>query len=50
MINFYKKLVIKGTKKWTAVPSLWREQVKEALKADGYTLNEDGTVSKGETA
>lgn len=46
MINFYKKLVIKGTKKWTAVPSLWREQVQEALKADGYTLNEDGTVSK----
>lgn len=50
MINFYKKLVIKGTKKWIAVPSLWNEQVQEALKADGYTLNEDGTVSKGETA
>ena len=49
MVNFYKKMVIRGNKKWTEVPSLWNKKVKESLEADGYTLNEDGTVSKTET-
>lgn len=44
MTNFYKKMVIRGLWKWTSVPTLWNEAVQEALKADGYTLNEDGTV------
>lgn len=48
MVNFYKKMVIRGNKKWTEVPALWNEKVKEALEADGYTLNADGTVSKAE--
>lgn len=46
MVNFYKKMVIRGNKKWTEVPALWNEKVQIALKADGYILNEDGTVSK----
>lgn len=46
MVNFYKKMVIRGNKKWTEVPALWNEKVQDALKADGYILNEDGTVSK----
>ena len=47
MTNFYKKMVIRGKKKWQDIPSLWNEEVQEALKADGYTLNEDGTVTNG---
>lgn len=43
MVNFYKKMVIRGNKKWTEVPALWNEKVKEALEADGYTLNANGT-------
>ena len=46
MTNFYKKMVIRGKKKWTDVPSLWNDEVQAALKADGDTLNSDGTVSK----
>lgn len=46
MVNFYVKMILGGAKKWTDVPSLWNERVKEALKADGFTLNEDGTISK----
>ena len=46
MTNFYKKMVIRGRKKWTEVPDLWNADVQAALKADGYTLNEDGTVTK----
>lgn len=46
MTNFYKKMVIRGRKKWTDVPSLWNNAVQKALEADGYTLNDDGTVTK----
>ena len=48
MVNFYKIRVIEGKKKWTEVPKLWNNRVKDALIADGYILNEDGTVSKPE--
>lgn len=33
---------------WTTVPRLWNKKVQEQLIANGYTLNEDGTVSKPE--
>lgn len=46
MVNFYKLRVIEGKKKWTEVPGLWNSKVQDALMADGYILNEDGTVSK----
>jgi hypothetical protein len=46
MVRFYKMRVINGNKKWTDVPPTWKEAVMEALNADGYILNEDGTVTK----
>lgn len=46
MVQFYKKRVIQGKKLWTEIPALWQDDVCAALEADGYTLNEDGTVSK----
>ena len=48
MVNFYVYRVKNGLKKWTDVPTLWREEVKKELVAQGYVLNEDGTVSKEE--
>jgi hypothetical protein len=49
MIKFYVKRVIAGAKKWTDVPSLWKEGVIEELKVEGYILNEDGTITKAVT-
>lgn len=46
MVNFYKLRVINGKKKWTEVPRLWNGKVQDVLIADGYILNEDGTVSE----
>ena len=46
MINFYVYRVKNGLKKWTDIPTLWQEKVKEELVAQGYVLNEDGTVEK----
>ena len=48
MVNFYVYRVKNGLKKWTDVPTLWQEKVKEELVAQGYVLNEDGTASKAE--
>ena len=48
MVNFYKIRVIEGKKKWTEVPKLWNDKVQDDLIADGYILNDDGTVSKPE--
>ena len=48
MINFYVYRVKNGLKKWTDVPTLWREAVKKELVAQWYVLNEDGTASKVE--
>ena len=46
MVNFYVYRVKNGLKKWTDVPTLWREEVKKGLVEQGYVLNEDGTASK----
>ena len=48
MVNFYVYRVKNGLKKWTDVPTLWREKVKDELISQGYVLNDDGTVSKEE--
>ena len=48
MEDWYAYRVIKGTKKWTKINKLWQEDVKKKLVEDGYILNEDGTVTKGE--
>ena len=47
MVNFYfKRVAIYKVKKWTDVPELWKQAVIDKLKAEGYTLNDDGTVTK----
>lgn len=48
MINFYVYRVKNGLKKWTDVPKLWQDKVKEELVSEGYVLNEDGTAIKVE--
>ena len=46
MVNFYVYRIKAGKKLWTAVPKLWQDDVKAKLIEEGYTLNDDGTVSK----
>ena len=46
MVKFYVSRVKKGKKLWTEIRDLWRDDVKAKLIEDGYTLNDDGTVSK----
>ena len=48
MVNFYVYRVTHSKKLWTAVPKLWRDDVKAKLIEEGYTLNDDGTVSKSD--
>lgn len=48
MVDWYAYRVIKRTKKWIDIPKKWQEEVKKKLVEDGYILNEDGTVTKGE--
>ena len=50
MVNFYVYRIKAGRKLWTAVPKLWQGEVKLKLFEEGYTLNEDGTVSKSDQA
>ena len=46
MVNFYVYRIKAGRKLWTAVPKLWQDEVNAKLFEEGYTLNDDGTVSK----
>lgn len=46
LVKFFYERVINGNKLWTDVPPTWKNKVKEQLIANGYTLNNDGTVSK----
>ena len=48
MVNFYVYRIKAGRKLWTAVPKLWQSDVKAKLLEKGYTLNDDGTVSKSD--
>lgn len=50
MVNFYVYRIKSGRKLWTVVPKLWQEDVKAKLIEEGYTLNDDGTVSKQDRA
>lgn len=45
MVNFYVYKVVNGTKKWNAIPDLWKQKVMDKLVEDGYVLNDDGSVS-----
>lgn len=46
MVNKYCSKIIEGSMLWTSVPQLWNKRVQNELVARGYTLNEDGTVSR----
>ena len=48
MVNFYVYRIKAGRKLWTAVPKLWQSDVNAKLLEEGYTLNDDGTVSKSD--
>ena len=48
LVKFFYERVINGNKLWTDVPPTWKNKVKEQLIANGYTLNNDGTVTKQE--
>ena len=48
MVNFYVYRIKAGRKLWTSVPKLWQCEVNAKLLEDGYTLNDDGTVSKSD--
>ena len=48
MVNFYVYRVTHSKKLWTAVPKIWRDDVKAKLIEEGYTLNDDGTVSQSD--
>ena len=48
MVNFYVYRIKDGRKLWTEVPKIWRNDVKAKLIEEGYTLNDDGTVSKSD--
>ena len=42
---YYNRLVL-GLMTWDKVPTKRREAVKTLLDENGYTINDDGTVSK----
>ena len=48
MVNFYVYRIKAGRKLWSKVPNLWLDDVKAKLIEEGYTLNDDGTVSKSD--
>ena len=42
----YAILIIKGKKTFVDVPDKIKDKVRDELVAQGYTLNDDGTVTK----
>lgn len=46
MAVIYASLIIKGKKTFVDVPNKIKDKVRDELVAQGYTLNDDGTVTK----
>lgn len=46
MAVIYASLIIKGKKTFIEVPNKIKDNVRDELVAQGYTLNDDGTVTK----
>ena len=44
----YAKLCEKGVRNFYSVPDRLQNDVREIIEADGYVINEDGTVVKPE--
>lgn len=49
LINSYYRRVVEQGYLWTNLPKLVKKSVCNKLKSDGFTLNDDGTISKEET-
>ena len=45
MARIYSRLCEKGEKNFNDVPSKLQTQVRTIIEADGYVINEDGTVT-----
>lgn len=45
MVAYYANKIENGEMLWTSVPKLWFKKTQSQIIADGYTLNEDGTVT-----
>ena len=48
MVKVYARLCEKGEKNFYDVPSNLQKKVEAVILADGYVINEDGTVTKRE--
>lgn len=48
MVKIYVRKVEAGTMLWTEIPALWQSKACAQIEADGYILNEDGTISTPE--
>ena len=44
MVEVYVSLCEKGVRNFNTVPKSLQEQVRAQIEADGYKINEDGTV------
>lgn len=44
MVKVYVSLCEKGVRKFNTVPKSLQDQVRAQIEADGYKINEDGTV------
>lgn len=44
MAKIYARLCEKGEKNFFDVPKKLRNQVREIIESDGFTINDDGTV------
>lgn len=45
MAKIYARLCEKGEKNFNDVPAKLQNQVRAIIEADGYVINEDGTVT-----
>lgn len=47
MVNFYARRCEKNGVNFYTVPTKFQDAVKAKIEADGYVIQEDGTVTKG---
>lgn len=48
MVAKYVRKLEEGTMNFNDVPKLWSAKVRKQIEADGYVINDDGTVTKPE--
>lgn len=46
MAKIYFHYIVAGARNYNNVPVRYKVQVKELLESNGYSINEDGTVTK----